>query len=91
MLRVTTGAIGRFDSITEMIEFSRDFYGARDVESGHVDGELVLLVRPPAGPPFYSLIVHFDGERRYVVMLPHVKSPVHTAFALHRWNRRRRR
>ncbi|MBZ5715826.1 hypothetical protein [Nannocystis pusilla] len=69
-MRVMAGAILRFDSVTEMIEYCRARYRTDEVRSGRQDGEFVLFVRPAEGPAFESLIVHFEGERTYAVMLP---------------------
>lgn len=64
------GAVLRFDSVTEMIEYCRARYRTEDVRSGTLDGEFTLFVRPTDAPAFESLIVHFDGEGVYAVMLP---------------------
>jgi hypothetical protein len=58
----------RFDSATELVTFCRTRYPAAEVWSGSRGGEFVLQVRG-AEVDFESLIVHFEGERTYAVML----------------------
>jgi hypothetical protein len=41
-----------------------------NVHCGSETGEFLLYVDPPHGESFESLIVHFDGEGLYAVLLP---------------------
>lgn len=71
-MRVVSGTLFRFDSVTEIVEFCRDRHATQTVRAGSVRGEFVLSVAPADGPGFESLIVHFEGEGCYAVMLPDV-------------------
>lgn len=91
MQRVQTGMIGHFDSIEHIRGFCRAVYGALEVQLDNIDDEVVLIVRPRAGPPFYSLLAHFDGSQSFVVMLPLTDAPDHMTAELQRWTKSRRR
>lgn len=62
------GTLYRFDSATEILNFCRSRYPKAKVWSGNLEDEFVLQVRG-AEVDFESLIVHFEGERTYAVML----------------------
>lgn len=64
------GILFRFDSVVELLAFCRDRFDTPHARTATVAGEFVLCVDPPDRPPFESLIVHFEGERTYAVMLP---------------------
>jgi hypothetical protein len=68
--RVRTGTLYRFDSVSEIRAFCRRRYPSADVATGDADGEFVLVVRDAEGEDFESLIVHFEGEGTYAVMIP---------------------
>ena len=53
-----------------MLAFCRDRYPTADVQTGEIDGDFLLLVRGAPAIDFESLIVHFEGEQTYAVMLP---------------------
>jgi hypothetical protein len=68
--RVRNGTLFRFDSVPEILAFCRGRYPTADVATDELDGEFMLLVRSAEGVEFESLIVHFEGEQTYAVMLP---------------------
>lgn len=68
--RVRTGTLYRFDSVGEILAFCRSRYPTADVQTGEFDGDFLLMVRSSEGVDFESLIVHFEGEGTYAVMLP---------------------
>lgn len=74
MQRVLAGTLHRFDSVSAMIDACRRWYRTTDVCAVEVGGEFLLRVGR-ARDPFESLIVHFEGERTYAVMLPHLDEP----------------
>ena len=68
--RLRTGTLHRFDSASAIVAHCRRRYPTADVQTGQLDGEFLLTVRSPEGVDFESLIVHFEGEETYAVMLP---------------------
>jgi hypothetical protein len=68
--RVRTGTLHRFDSVGGILEFCRRRYPTADVETAELDGDFLLVVRSCEGVEFESLIVHFEGEGTYAVMIP---------------------
>ena len=68
--RVMDGTLFRFDSVAELLSFCRGRYHTHHVRTASVAGDFVVYVDPHDRPPFESLIVHFEGERTYAVMLP---------------------
>ena len=60
----------RFDSLRELIEFCRNTYGTDDVVATREGRSLVVRITPPDGEPFTRMVVHFEGERTYMVGLP---------------------
>jgi hypothetical protein len=71
--RVRSATLYRFDSVREILAFCRSRYPTADVRTEDLDGEFMLLVRSSLGiegVEFESLIVHFEGEGTYAVMLP---------------------
>ena len=73
---LATGKLYRFDSVTELLAVCRARYATRAVATDSTREEFVLLVEPPVGERFESLIVHFEGEGCYAVMLPDVAAAV---------------
>jgi hypothetical protein len=67
--RILRGSYHRFDSASGIVDFCRECYPTADVRTGNIDGEFVLVVSGPT-VLFESLIVHFEGEGVYAVMLP---------------------
>jgi hypothetical protein len=68
--RVRSGTLFRFDSVREMLAGCRSRFPTADVRTENLDGDFFLLVRTAEGVEFESLIVHFEGEGTYAVMLP---------------------
>jgi hypothetical protein len=68
--RARQGTIFRFDSVTDIVAFCRNRYQTRQVHCSSRTGELLLYVDCAGGEPFESLIVHFEGEKQYAVLLP---------------------
>jgi hypothetical protein len=68
--RTTRGALLRFDSITQIVQHCRKRYDVEEVQYGCETGELLLRLDLRSGDAFESLIVHFEGEGVYAVMLP---------------------
>jgi hypothetical protein len=68
--RLRAGTLFRFDSVPEILAFCRSRYPTADVRTDELDGEFLLVVRSAEGVEFESLIVHFEGEQTYAVMLP---------------------
>jgi hypothetical protein len=73
-MRLLHGELLRFDSVTEMIAACRARLGQVDVRTAYIRGDLLLDVTLADGSHFESLIVHFEGERCYAVMLPWARS-----------------
>lgn len=67
--RVQRGTLFRFGSVSEILDFCRERYPTASVRTAERDGDFLLLVRDRTGE-FESLIVHFEGEQIYAVMLP---------------------
>jgi hypothetical protein len=72
-MRVQQGTIVRFDSVVQLVAFCRRRYKTDKVHCGSENGDFLLRVDPLRGEAFESLIVHFEGEGQYVVMLPEPK------------------
>ena len=68
--RARQGTIFRFDSVTAIVAFCRHRYQTRQVHYSSRTGELLLYVDRAGGESFESLIVHFEGEKQYAVLLP---------------------
>jgi hypothetical protein len=68
--RLRTGTLFRFDALQHMLAFCRSRYPTAEIRSEEIDGDFVLVVRSSEGIDFESLIVHFEGEQTYAVMLP---------------------
>jgi hypothetical protein len=68
--RVQRGALLRFDSVTKIVELCRRRYMTEKVQCDSTTGELLLWVVRPDGEEFESLVVHFESEGQYVVLLP---------------------
>ena len=60
----------RFDSVTALLRHCRQEFASADVTVGERDDELRLRVVDPRGATFSALIVHLEGERKYLVRLP---------------------
>ena len=60
----------RFDSLTELIEFCKKAYETEDVVATTEDGTLVVRIARKEGEAFTRMVVHFEGERTYVIGLP---------------------
>jgi len=60
----------RFDSLTALIDFCKQRYGTEDVVATTENGTLVVRITPPGDQPFTRLVVHFEGERTYIIGLP---------------------
>lgn len=71
-MRVAEGTLCRFDSVTEMLAFCRRQYAATAARTSARAGEFVLVVERADPSRFESLIVHFEGEGVYAVLLPGV-------------------
>ncbi len=67
MARPRSGRLHRFASVTEIVAFCRARYPGADVRTLNERGDFLLRVDEPH---FESLIVHFEGEGCYAVMLP---------------------
>jgi hypothetical protein len=67
--RLVSGSYQRFDSARDIVDFCRECYPTAEVRTSNIDGEFVLQVSGPT-VTFESLIVHFEGEETYAVMLP---------------------
>lgn len=67
--RIRTGTYHRFDSARELVTFCSERYPTADVHTTNAAGEFMLVVSGPT-VAFESLIVHFEGEGIYAVMLP---------------------
>ena len=70
MKRLQQGAVLRFDSVTAIIEFCRHRFQTNDLTCSSTGGELVLRVVLPNAESFETLIVHFEGEATFAVLLP---------------------
>lgn len=60
-------ALHRFGSVTELVAFCRTRYPDTNVRTLNERGDFLLRVDEPR---IESLIVHFEGEGCYAVMLP---------------------
>jgi hypothetical protein len=60
----------RFDSLRELERFCCRRFGTLDVRSIREAGSLFVRVGLGDGRHFRRLVVHFEGERTYVVSLP---------------------
>src|SRR5262249_11322408 len=69
-MRLRQGTLVRFDSVTELTAFCRRRYQTDNVHCDSDTGEFLLRVDPRDGRAFESLIVHFEGEGTYAVLLP---------------------
>lgn len=68
--RTPQGAVLRFDSVTQLVSFCRSRYQTDKVHCDSKTGELLLYVDRLRGESFESLVVHFEGEQQYAVLLP---------------------
>ena len=68
---VVHGTVHRFDSVVELLERCRSRFPGSSVGTVNEHGDFILRVRGRAS--FDSLIAHFEGSRRYLVMLPDVE------------------
>jgi hypothetical protein len=74
-MRVLEGELLRFDSVEDILAACRARYSTSSASTTtNFDGEHILRVRPAGGQRFESLIVHFEGEGCYAVMLPDAAS-----------------
>jgi hypothetical protein len=67
MSRPLSGTLHRFVSVTDLVAFCRARYPGADVRTVTERGDFTLVVDEPR---IESLIVHFEGEGCYAVMLP---------------------
>lgn len=74
-MRLLHGELLRFDSVTKMVAACRARLAPVDVHTTYARGDLLLVVTLADGSRFESLIVHFEGERCYAVMLPWAGRP----------------
>lgn len=61
------GKLHRFVSVTDLVAFCRARYPGASVRAHNESGDFLLVVDDPH---IESLIVHFEGEGCYAVMLP---------------------
>lgn len=66
----THGRIYRFSSLTELVTFCKHRFGTDDVHTGASRGELRLHIGFGDGKYYSELVVPFEGERTYAVLLP---------------------
>jgi hypothetical protein len=60
----------RFDSVRELLRFCRQRYGILDVHTAREDHSLWVKIGLGQGRYARLLVVHFEGERTFVVGLP---------------------
>ncbi|MCP3670146.1 MAG: hypothetical protein GY814_06870 [Gammaproteobacteria bacterium] len=68
---IEQGTIHRFNSVTELIALCRTQFPSAKASAANNSGDFILRVRG-GGLRFDSLIVHSEGSRCYLVMLPEV-------------------
>lgn len=68
--RTRSGTLFRFASVTELITFCRDRYRTDKVQCSSDSGEHLLSVDPFDRKAFDSLVVYFEIEGQYAVLLP---------------------
>ena len=61
------GTLHRFGSVTELVAFCRARYPGADVRTVNERDDFLLRIDAPR---IESLIIHFEGEGCYAVMLP---------------------
>jgi hypothetical protein len=66
----TQGKIHRFASVTDLVAFCRHRFGTDDVHTAAPHGELRVEIGFGNGRYYSELVVPFEGERTYVVLLP---------------------
>ncbi|MCX4242338.1 hypothetical protein [Paraliomyxa miuraensis] len=69
MEKTSSGELRRFDSVAELIALCRTRFPGAEIHTANEDGDFVLRMRMGSWH-FESLIVHFEGEGCYAVMLP---------------------
>lgn len=74
-MRVQEGELVRFDSVSELVDECRARFATMHVRTATRGAEFLLYVKLPDGGRFESLIVHFEGEGCYAVMLPTAAPP----------------